>query len=232
MGSLTDIKIRNLKPQERPYQVADGDGLILEVRPSGQKAWLYRYRVHGRQENSPWVTTRKFPWRAPASSTSRHAGRSRRGSHPQPANVKRSAACQMICKPCGDWPRPTSTITFPTSYPPAGRRPTSSKRYSPPSAARISTRSPRRIAWPSSRRSSVLAHPPWPARCSNSCADCSDGRYLHSRLAPDRLNPPPRDGLGLGRHREGTQPRHRRHQGGLQPCPIRRGQTRDAAGMG
>lgn len=50
MGSLTDIKIRNLKPQERPYQVADGDGLILEVRPSGQKAWLYRYRVHGRQE--------------------------------------------------------------------------------------------------------------------------------------------------------------------------------------
>ncbi|HRH80745.1 MAG TPA: Arm DNA-binding domain-containing protein [Thiobacillaceae bacterium] len=48
MGSLTDIKIRNLKPQERPYQVADGDGLILEVRPSGQKAWLYRYRVHGR----------------------------------------------------------------------------------------------------------------------------------------------------------------------------------------
>lgn len=50
MGSLTDIKIRNLKPRLKPYQVADGDGLILEVRPSGQKAWLYRYRVHGRQE--------------------------------------------------------------------------------------------------------------------------------------------------------------------------------------
>ena len=50
MGSLTDIKIRNLKPQLRPYQVADGDGLVLEVRSSGQKAWLYRYRVHGRQE--------------------------------------------------------------------------------------------------------------------------------------------------------------------------------------
>lgn len=50
MGSLTDIKIRNLKPQLKPYQVADGDGLVLEVRSSGQKAWLYRYRVHGRQE--------------------------------------------------------------------------------------------------------------------------------------------------------------------------------------
>lgn len=50
MGSLTDIKIRNLKPQQKSYQVADGDGLTLEVRRSGQKAWLYRYRVHGRQE--------------------------------------------------------------------------------------------------------------------------------------------------------------------------------------
>ncbi len=50
MGSLTDIKIRNLQPQHKPYQVADGDGLALEVRPSGQKAWLYRYRLLGRQE--------------------------------------------------------------------------------------------------------------------------------------------------------------------------------------
>jgi len=50
MGALTDTKIRNLKPRQRPYQVADGAGLVLEVRPSGQKAWLYRYRVYGRQE--------------------------------------------------------------------------------------------------------------------------------------------------------------------------------------
>lgn len=50
MGALTDTKIRNLKPRAAAYQVADGDGLMLEVRPSGKKAWLYRYRLTGRQE--------------------------------------------------------------------------------------------------------------------------------------------------------------------------------------
>jgi integrase len=50
MGALTDTKIRNLKARAKPYQVADGEGLVLEVRPSGQKAWLFRYRLYGRQE--------------------------------------------------------------------------------------------------------------------------------------------------------------------------------------
>jgi len=50
MGALTDTKLRNLKPRAKAYQVADGEGLVLEVRPSGQKAWLYRYRLYGRQE--------------------------------------------------------------------------------------------------------------------------------------------------------------------------------------
>jgi len=50
MGALTDTKLRNLKPREKAYQVADGNGLVLEVRPAGQKAWLYRYRLYGKQE--------------------------------------------------------------------------------------------------------------------------------------------------------------------------------------
>jgi hypothetical protein len=29
----------------------DDKGLALEVRPSGQKAWLYRYRLFGRRKN-------------------------------------------------------------------------------------------------------------------------------------------------------------------------------------
>jgi hypothetical protein len=45
MGALTDTTIRNLKSREKAYQVADGEGLVLEVRPSEQKAWLYRYRL-------------------------------------------------------------------------------------------------------------------------------------------------------------------------------------------
>lgn len=50
MAALTDSKVRNLKPRQKTYQVADGAGLVLEVRPTGQKAWLYRYRVYGRQK--------------------------------------------------------------------------------------------------------------------------------------------------------------------------------------
>lgn len=50
MGALTDTKLRNLKPREKAYQVADGNGLVIEVRPVSHKAWLYRYRLYGKQE--------------------------------------------------------------------------------------------------------------------------------------------------------------------------------------
>lgn len=41
---LTDTKLRALKSKDRPYRVADSNGLCIEVRPSGSKAWRYRYR--------------------------------------------------------------------------------------------------------------------------------------------------------------------------------------------
>jgi len=40
---LNDTQIRSFKPQEKPYQKQDGDGLYLEIRPSGVKTWRYRY---------------------------------------------------------------------------------------------------------------------------------------------------------------------------------------------
>ena len=43
MASLTDTKARNAKPAEKPYQLQDGQGLYLDVRPSGAKIWRYRY---------------------------------------------------------------------------------------------------------------------------------------------------------------------------------------------
>lgn len=43
MPSLTDTKIRNAKPAEKPFVLQDGNGLYLEVRPSGAKFWRYRY---------------------------------------------------------------------------------------------------------------------------------------------------------------------------------------------
>jgi len=41
---LTDTKLRALKAKDRPYRVADSNGLCIEVRPAGSKAWRYRYR--------------------------------------------------------------------------------------------------------------------------------------------------------------------------------------------
>jgi integrase len=45
---LTDTKLRTLKPRESAYRLADTNGLCIEVRPSGAKAWRYRYRYAGK----------------------------------------------------------------------------------------------------------------------------------------------------------------------------------------
>jgi len=44
---LTVVQIRALKPAERPYKVADADGLYLLVQPSGALLWRFRYRCCG-----------------------------------------------------------------------------------------------------------------------------------------------------------------------------------------
>ncbi|RYF30968.1 MAG: DUF4102 domain-containing protein [Comamonadaceae bacterium] len=45
---LSDAKARALKPQTRPYRIADSNGLCLEVRPNAMKVWRYRYRYLGK----------------------------------------------------------------------------------------------------------------------------------------------------------------------------------------
>lgn len=45
---LTDSKIRGLKPEDKRYRINDGDGLYLEVLPTGTKVWRYRFVWHGR----------------------------------------------------------------------------------------------------------------------------------------------------------------------------------------
>lgn len=40
---LTDTQIKQAKPREREYSLADGGGLTLRVKPSGSKLWLLNY---------------------------------------------------------------------------------------------------------------------------------------------------------------------------------------------
>jgi integrase len=50
MAKLSDTKLRGLSPRENPYQVADGEGLYIEVLPSGAKSFRYGYRLLGKKE--------------------------------------------------------------------------------------------------------------------------------------------------------------------------------------
>lgn len=42
---LNDRECRNAKRQEKPYKLVDGNGLYLEIKPNGVKAWRYRFEI-------------------------------------------------------------------------------------------------------------------------------------------------------------------------------------------
>ena len=47
---LSDIKIRNAKPAEKPVRLFDERGLYLEVSPAGGKWWRLKYRFAGKEK--------------------------------------------------------------------------------------------------------------------------------------------------------------------------------------
>jgi len=48
--TLTDTKIRNAKPGEKPTRLFDERGLYLEVSPAGGKWWRLKYRFGGKEK--------------------------------------------------------------------------------------------------------------------------------------------------------------------------------------
>lgn len=47
---LTDVRIRNAKPKDKPYKLADGGGLYLEITPTGSKLWRMKFkRTNGKE---------------------------------------------------------------------------------------------------------------------------------------------------------------------------------------
>lgn len=44
---LTDVAIRTAKAHTNSYRLNDGAGLYLEIRPSGEKRWRFRYKIAG-----------------------------------------------------------------------------------------------------------------------------------------------------------------------------------------
>jgi integrase len=47
---LTVKEIEAAKPRVKPYKLADGQGLYLEVMPSGAKYWRLKYRIAGKEK--------------------------------------------------------------------------------------------------------------------------------------------------------------------------------------
>lgn len=48
--ALTDAAIRNAKPREKAFKLADAAGLYVLVQPSGTKTWQLKYRIHGKEK--------------------------------------------------------------------------------------------------------------------------------------------------------------------------------------
>jgi hypothetical protein len=47
---LTDVRIRAAKPQEKPYKLRDGKGLVLLIKPNGSRLWRLRYEFDGAEK--------------------------------------------------------------------------------------------------------------------------------------------------------------------------------------
>ena len=47
---LSDVAIKKAAPKEKPYKLADGRGLYLEVMPGGSKYWRLKFRYGGKEK--------------------------------------------------------------------------------------------------------------------------------------------------------------------------------------
>ena len=56
--TLNDRQIKNAKPQEKPYKLADGGGLYLYVTPKGIKSFRLKFRFDGKEQV---LTSGKYP---------------------------------------------------------------------------------------------------------------------------------------------------------------------------
>lgn len=56
--ALTDARIRNLKPREKPFKTADYDGLYVLTNPNGSKLWRFKYRYMDKER---LLTLGKYP---------------------------------------------------------------------------------------------------------------------------------------------------------------------------
>jgi integrase len=67
---ITDLQIKKLKPRNQRYEVTDGKGLSIRVKPTGDKAWFFRYMFEG---VARMMTLGEYPGITLAEARKRHA---------------------------------------------------------------------------------------------------------------------------------------------------------------
>ena len=93
---LTDVKIRNAKPQAKPYKLADSGGLFLLVQPTGGKWWRYKYRFATKEK---LLALGAYPDVSLADARERHAqARKALAAGKDPSEVKQEAKRIVILK--------------------------------------------------------------------------------------------------------------------------------------
>jgi integrase len=98
---LTVKLIENLKPASKPYEIPDGGGLYLTVRPNGSKSFNLRYRFCGKARNLTLGLS------AVGLATARELAREAlvelaRGNDPGAAKQERKAALRIAANESGD----------------------------------------------------------------------------------------------------------------------------------
>jgi hypothetical protein len=48
--AIKELRARSAVPREKPYKLADGEGLCLLVKPNGAKLWRMKYRIAGKEK--------------------------------------------------------------------------------------------------------------------------------------------------------------------------------------
>lgn len=56
--ALSDTKLRTLAPRNRPWQLADHDGLVIEVLPPDGKSGVSATALTTNRKRSRWANTR------------------------------------------------------------------------------------------------------------------------------------------------------------------------------
>lgn len=85
---LTETAVRNAKKRDKPYKMADGDGLYLEVMPTGSKLWRMKFKQANGAESR--LAFGRYPEVGLAEARARRAAaRSQLANGIDPAQAKR-----------------------------------------------------------------------------------------------------------------------------------------------